>query len=62
MKITKQYDTYRALKKDLKEICEVNIDNDGVFVIRSKRSQWGEWYEHWKLNNGKPMIVECGWS
>lgn len=61
--IVKQYDTYRELKKDLKEICENNIDDDGVHVVRSRRGQWGEWNERWKLdNNGKPTIVSETWS
>lgn len=61
--ITKQYNTYRELKKELKEICEKNIDADGVHVVRSKRGEWGEWNEYWKLDyKGKPMVTEVGWS
>ena len=61
--ITKQYETYRELKKDLKEICKQNIDLDGVSVIRSRRGEWGEWFEYWKLNqNGKPEIIKEGWN
>lgn len=62
MYITKQYNTYRELKKDLPEICASNINDDGVNVIRSKRGQWGEWYEYWENVNGKPEIVKQGWS
>lgn len=61
--ITKQYNTYKELKKDLKDICKSNIDVDGVFVVRSKRGQWGEWNERWDLDsNGKPTIIKEGWS
>lgn len=61
--ITKEYNTYKELKKDLKEICENNIDADGVFVVRSKRGQWGEWNERWDLDsNGNPTIIKEGWS
>ena len=63
MYITKQYSTYKDLKKDLKEICEKNIDADGVHVVRSRRGQWGEWNERWELdNNGNPTIVTETWS
>ena len=61
--ITKRYNSYRELKRDLKEICEKNIDDDGVHVLRSKRGQWGEYFEYWKLdNNDKPTIVKEGWN
>ena len=60
--ITKQYNTYAELKKDLRKACEENIDNDGVHVVRSKRGQWGEWNENWKLSGGKLIIVNQSWS
>jgi len=60
--ITKVYNTYAELKKDLPTICKENVDGDGVRVYRSKRGQWGEWFEHWKIRNGKPKIVKEGWS
>lgn len=61
--ITKQYNTYRELKKDLKDACEQNIDDEGVHVLRSKRAEWGEYFEYWKLdNNDKPTIVKEGWN
>ena len=59
---TKYYKSYRELKKDLKNILEVNIDDEGVFVVRSRRGEWGEWFERWKLIGGKPTIVKQGWS
>jgi len=61
--ITRQYNTYRDLLRDLKEILEMNIDDDGVHVVRSRRDEWGEWNETWKLdNNGKPYIIKETWS
>jgi hypothetical protein len=60
--ITKEYKTYAELKKDLPTICKENIDDDGVSVYRSRRGQWGEWFETWKLDNGVPTIVKEGWS
>tara|TARA_R110000772_G_scaffold17348_5_gene48481 strand:- start:26 stop:307 length:282 start_codon:yes stop_codon:yes gene_type:complete len=56
-----QFDTYVKLKKELKEICETNIDLTGVQVIRSRRGNWGEWFEVWELSNGKPTIAREGW-
>ena len=60
--ITTSFNSYRELLKCIKESCETNIDLDGVQVIRSKRGQWGEWFENWKLdNNNKPVIIKEGW-
>ncbi len=59
--ITISYPTYRELKKNierhLREARELPIS-----VYRSKRGEWGEWYELWSIVNGKPAIVEEGWS
>lgn len=58
-----QYKTYRELLKNIKQHCIDNIDADGVSVIRSKRGEWGEWFERWKIGvGGKPEIVKQGWS
>ena len=36
---------------------------DELFVVRSRRGEWGEWCETWKLNHKrKPEIVKEGWS
>jgi hypothetical protein len=43
-------------------ILEDSID-EYVSVYRSKRGEWGEWFEHWQLDsNGKPVIIKQGWS
>jgi len=60
--VTKVYKTYVELKRDLPTMCKENIDADGVSVVRTRRGQWGEWFERWKLENGKPTIIEQGWS
>jgi len=54
------YPTYRLLKKDLKDILKENV-SEHVTVSRSKRGEWGEWFEHWVLSNGKPIIIKEGW-
>ena len=56
------YKTYRELKKDMKNLLKENIDDAGISVYRSRRGQWGEWFEIWKLDNGEPTIVKEGWS
>ena len=59
---THRYDTYRELKKDIKKHCERCIEVEGVYVVRSRRGSWGEYFEYWKLdNNGKPYIDREGW-
>ena len=56
------YKTYHNhLKPDIKRLLNT-YDCDEVFVVRERRGEWGEWTETWKLQNGKPAIVEQGWS
>lgn len=50
------YSTYRLLKKAIPDLTARSYDGE-VRVSRSRRGQWGEWYEIWE--QGK--IVECGW-
>ena len=57
---TIRYDTYRELKKNLKKHLEENLEAT-ICVSRSKRGEWGEWFENWQLVNGKPEIVKQGW-
>ena len=58
--ITKRFDTYAKLKKSLKAILTSNLDEYAV-VSRSRKGEWGEWFEHWILVNGKPKIIKQGW-
>lgn len=61
--IIKQFNTYAELKKALKDyILSNHIGDDYVSVNRSRRGEWGEWYEHWLKVNGKPTIVKQGWN
>jgi len=55
-----QKPTYAELRQDVKDMlirkkCEV------VGVNRSKKGEWGEWYEEWRLVNGKPEIIRETW-
>jgi hypothetical protein len=60
--ITVCYKTYRELLKNIKQHCIDNIDDDGVFVVRSKRGEWGEWFERWSWNGTGAYITKQGWS
>jgi hypothetical protein len=60
---TKVYKNYAELKKELPKILEehVKFTDDSIFVSRSRRGEWGEYFEKWDLINGKPKITEQGW-
>lgn len=61
--ITERFKTYAELKKALKgRILHDHIGEDRVFVTRSRRGEWGEWFEKWELINGKPTITKKGWQ
>lgn len=53
--------TYREAKKKIPEALKQSITGQ-IEIYRSKRGQWGEWFEHWKLVNGKPKIIKEGWQ
>jgi hypothetical protein len=55
-----QYPTYKELKKNLLRHLQENLE-PVVQVYRSRRGEWGEWFEHWHLVNGKPQIIKQGW-
>jgi hypothetical protein len=60
---TKVYNTYAELKKELPKLLEEHIKftDDSIFVSRSRRGQWGEYFEKWDLINGKAKITKQGW-
>lgn len=55
-----RYSTYAELKKRIKDAVR-NSDDGEVFVSRTRRGEWGEWYEYWTLRKGKPKIDREGW-
>ena len=59
--IRKTYKTYRELLKDLPNIL-AETNEEYISVYRSRRGEWGEWFEHWALVNGKPKKIHEGWS
>ncbi len=61
MYIRETYKTYRELKKDLPRVL-AETNEAYISVYRSRRGEWGEWFEHWALINGKPKIITQGWQ
>jgi hypothetical protein len=49
------------LKKHIKEHLDICIETH-VTVYRTRRGEWGEWFEHWVLDDGKPVISNQGWN
>lgn len=59
--IYKSFPTYRILRREIKKYLEESID-DTITVFRTRRGEWGEFYEHWQLHRGKPVIIKKGWN
>jgi hypothetical protein len=58
--ITQWKPTYRELKKNMRLLLKRAADN-AVTVSRSRRGEWGEWFEIWQMCHGKPVIIKQGW-
>lgn len=58
--ITNVYPTYDKLISAMKAMLNASHD-EMVYVSRSRRGEWGEYYEVWSLSNGKPVKVKEGW-
>jgi hypothetical protein len=58
--IVNQYPTYTKLKRSMKAVLNASFDNNAD-IIRSRRGEWGEWFEHWTMVDGKPKIIKQGW-
>ena len=56
-----EFPTYQELKKQMKSMIEQN-DGEDVHVSRSRRGEWGEWFEIWTLRHDKPVILKSGWQ
>jgi len=55
-----QYPTYRELRKNLRKHLEENLEPT-VSVYRSRRGEWGEWFEHWCISGNKICLIKKGW-
>lgn len=59
-RIQMRFKTYAELKKHIKTLLKDSYD-DVVYVNRSRRGEWGEWFERWEIVDGKPVITKKGW-
>jgi len=57
---TTSFSTYAEVKRNMKLLLQRSNDNE-VRVNRSRRGEWGEWFEYWSMSNGKPVITRKGW-
>jgi len=57
---TKEFDTYRELLKNLVDLLKAS-EEEIVTVYRTRRGEWGEWFEKWGMYNGKPVLLKEGW-
>ena len=53
---TTSFSTYAEVKRNMKLLLQRSNDNE-VRVNRSRRGEWGEWFEYWSMSNGKPVIT-----
>ena len=57
---TTSFSTYRELRRNMKLLLERSTEQI-VTVSRSRRGEWGEWFEKWGMYNGKPVKLKEGW-
>jgi hypothetical protein len=57
-----EYSTYAELRSNLKKHLDESPE-PYISVYRSRRGEFGEWYEHWALSvDGRPKIIKSGWQ
>ena len=62
-RISKRFPTYVLLKRSLHDIFMNEIKHgDVVYVSRSRRGEWGEWFEHWEIIANKITKTKEGWQ
>ena len=58
----REFNTYAELKKNIRSLIEENQgETNCLTVSRTRRGEWGEWFEKWSIINGKPQIWKQGW-
>jgi hypothetical protein len=56
-----EFPTYKALLKSLPEAIRKSPSKE-VCIFRSKRGEFGEWFEYWSLDtNGRLVMGKSGW-
>jgi hypothetical protein len=60
--VEKTYKTYAALRKEMRAMMNDSEDNI-VEVIRTRRGEWGQWFERWSVNQrtNKLEKIEDTW-
>lgn len=53
--------TYKEVKRKMNAFMQDSFD-ENVNVFRSRRGQWGEWFENWSRVGSKAMIHKQGWQ
>lgn len=56
-----EYACLPELRRNMKSLLQRAVDGE-VHVARSRRGQWGEWFEVWDSFGGKPRLVREGWQ
>ena len=54
------FDTYRQCVSKAKQLLRDGYEKH-LSISRSKRGEWGEYFENWELVNNKPTIIKEGW-
>jgi len=55
-----RFNSYAEVKRNMKLLLQRSTNNE-VSVSRSRRGEWGEWFEYWSMSNGKAVITRKGW-
>jgi len=55
------FPTYRELKQKLVEIMKAYSVTE-ISVSRSRRGEWGEWFEYWHLHGDEVVKGKEGWT
>jgi hypothetical protein len=53
--------TYKEVKRKMNAFMQDSFD-ENVNVFRSRRGQWGEWFENWSRVGSKAKIHKQGWQ
>jgi hypothetical protein len=56
----KRFPTYNEVKKNLVALLKESPE-EIITLVRSRRGEWGEWFEKWGLLNGRPVKLKEGW-
>jgi len=54
------FPTYRELKQKMVSVMK-EYSNNEICVSRSRRGEWGEWFEYWNLHGDKVVKGKEGW-